>query len=280
MYMYVGTSQQKSQAAGEVKCPQLDCKSDSSSTSYTVGSQVPPSIEEMQRSFGIVVTNTMKSLQSKVTTKDLASSLLALGPYEAVLKGEKALLHNHKDELFQAESVADMYSIIHPYMSFFNPELLDYMIETHGTQEDREKYTEYEEKLNAFCQSITVLPMDCSNEKPSSSPKRGQIKIKLNLRDRRLKCFRDIKSAIAKILHVKKVALCLDSVHKGCTEMVFMVPSFVIENVFPLTEEQLQAISSLGVFNVTISTSYLYNNFDVSIVNTLMFRMIIWSCSN
>lgn len=223
--------------------------------------QIPVSIDAMQRSFGAVVSKTIKALElNNVTARQFAATILALGAYEPVMKKEQALLEDYEDKLFQAETITEIYRIIRPYMSFFNPELLAYIIETHGTQANREDFREYMDKLDTFCQSIVVPPMDLSSEEqPLTIVKRKPMKIKLDLSDRRLQRLRDVKSAVAKILHVKEVVLCLVSVQEGCTEVVFMVPQFVIEHVFPLCEEQVLAISSLSAIKLITTEGHHYD---------------------
>ena len=221
----------------------------------TLIAALPVSIAEMQRSFGKVVTKTMKSLESTVTTKQFALSLIALGAYEPVTKKERALLDDHEDEIFEAETILDIYRIIRPYMSFFNPELLAYVIETHGTQANRDDFKEYMSKLNTFCQSIVVPPMKFSSEEQLMSvERREEIRIKLDMSDRRLQCLRDVKSSIATILGVKKVALYIDSVEDGSIEVILLVPQFVVRHSFPLSDVQVKAISSqIGAFKLTIT---------------------------
>ena len=216
----------------------------------------PVSIADMQRSFGKVVTKTMKSLESTVTTKQFALSLIALGAYEPVTKKEQALLDDHEDEIFEAETIPDIYRIICPYMSFFNPELLAYVIETHGTQANREDFKEYISKLNTFCQSIIVPPMQFSSEEQSqSAERREEIRIRLDLSDKRLQRFRDVKSAIAKVLGVKTVTFYIDSVVEGSIEVIFLVPHFVVQHLFPLLDVQVKEISSqIGDFKLTVTS--------------------------
>ena len=157
-------------------------------------------IEEMQRKFGLLVTKTLESLEEReVSARRLAQSLLALGAYKPVLKKEKLLLEDHEDRLNHARSIYDVYRIIRPYMSFFNPELLDYIIEAHGTPANREQLKKYMSELKTFCQSISVSPRVDLGENESVSG-RGIVKIKLNLKDKSLKRIRNVKSAIAKFL--------------------------------------------------------------------------------
>ena len=215
----------------------------------------PVSIADMQRSFATVVTKTMKTLESTITTKQFATSLLALGAYEPVTKKEKALLDDHEDEIYGAETIHDIYRIIRHYMSFFNPELLAYVIETHGTQANRDDFKEYMSKLKSFCQSIVVPPMKFSSEEQALYlERREEVRIKLNLNDRRLQCLCDVKSAIASILGVEKVVLYLDSAVEGSIEVIFLVPQFIVQQLFPLSDVQITAISSqIGAFKLTIT---------------------------
>ena len=225
--------------------------------------QAPCSIDDMQRSFGKLVAKTLESLEhNKVTVRQLASTLLALGAYEPVIEKEEALLEDHEEKLFQAQSFPDVYRVIHPYMSFFNPELLAYIIETHGTQKNHEDLNEYISKLDAFCQGAVSPPMDLSSKGQSSTTateSRDEIVIKLNLKDRRLQRIRNIKSSIARILGVKEVTLCLVSIQEGCTKITFMVPQFVLKQQFPLLEEQVQKFLCIGALQIMTSNGHQYN---------------------
>ena len=111
-------------------------------------------------------------------------------------------------------------------MSFFNPELLAYIIEAYGTPANKEDLRQYMNKLKAFCQSMVVPPMELSSENQTMTiEKRKEIKIKLDLSDRHLQRFRDVKSAVAKVLRVTEVTLCLVSVQEGCTEVCLLYTS-------------------------------------------------------
>ena len=205
----------------------------------------------MQRKFGLLVTKTLESLEEQdISARRLARTLLALGAYKPVLKKEKLLLEDHEDRLYQACSISDIYRIIRPYMSFFNPELLDYIIKAHGTPVNHEQYKAYESELKTFCQSISV-PACVHLGENESVECRGIIKIKLNLRDRSLKRIRNVKSAIAKILGISEIALYLESVKNGCAELTFLVPGFIIQNSFPLPKEQYDSFFSLGTLSLT-----------------------------
>ena len=225
--------------------------------------QAPCSIDDMQRSFGKLVAKTLESLEhNKVTVSQLASTLLALGAYEPVMQKEAKLLEDHEEKLFQAPTIPDVYRVIHPYMSFFNPELLAYIIEIHGTQKNHEDLNEYMSKLDAFCQGTASPPMDLSSTGQSSTTvteSRDKIVIKLDLKDRRLQRIRNIKSSIAKVLRVKEVTLCLVSIQEGCTKLVFMVPQFVLKQQFPLLEEQVEVFLSLGALQLMTSNGHQYD---------------------
>ena len=215
--------------------------------------QQATSIEEMQRKFGTVVSKTFQSLEDQdVSARQLAVTLLALGAYEPVMMKEQSLLEDHEDELYQAHTIPDIYRVIRPYMSFFNPELLQYIIETHGITSTFEDFKVYMNELETFCKSISV-PLCLDSAEQQSGDKREEVRIKINLdlSDRRLQRIRDVKSAIAKILHVREAVLYLVSVEEGCAELVFLVPQFIIESEFPLLEEQYRSFCSLGALRLT-----------------------------
>ena len=69
-----------------------------------------------------------------------------------------------------------------------------------------------------------------------SVERREKITIKLDLSDKRIERLRDVKSAIAKVLRVNKAALFVDSVKEGSIQIVFLVPQFVVQCLFPLSD--------------------------------------------
>ena len=121
-------------------------------------------------------------------------------------------------------------------------------------------------KLKTFCQSIVVPPMKFSNEELLLSvERREKITVRLDLSDKRIERLRNVKSVIAKVLGVRKVALYIDSVEEGSIEVIFLVPRFVVQHLFPLSDAQIEAISSqVGINKLTITNHCDFIDFPSS----------------
>ena len=52
-----------------------------------------------------------------------------------------------------------------------------------------------------------------------------------------------MRGRIAEILHVKLAALNIVRVDPGCVQLTFMIPKFVAQEIFPLSDDQTSALS-------------------------------------
>lgn len=198
----------------------------------------------IEHKFGSLVTTTCRSVQERVPVDLFRVSILSLQTYEpAPGVRNRSLLGDHTGEIKLAKSVADIFAIVTPYMNYLSFDLLKYIIEQHGTDDDHVKLEDYEKNLlEFFKQRIFELPILESNLKNTSS-KQAKVAVKLNM------CegiageeLLQIKAKIAKILHVNIAALVLCRVNKGCVQLTFLIPKFVSQKIFPLSWEQRSAL--------------------------------------
>lgn len=226
------------------------------STSESNQAEAHLDIPTMQRKFATIVGRTLKSFEGRIKESMLAQTVLSLGAYEPVKTSEKLLLEDHEDEIQNANSNSDIFNTIRPYMSFFNPEVLGTIIEALGTKEDTDAYDKYMRDLEAFCKTMVVPPCNLSD---NQDPVKNQeiVKIKLDLKDRRLKRIRDIKSAIAKILNVSVMTIQIVKVRKGCLEVTFLVHGEVITQLSKLSCTQEWELHDLGMLTLEFGDQLL-----------------------
>ena len=133
-----------------------------------------------------------------------------------------------------------------PYWNYLNCELLEYIIELYGTNDDTERLANYHEKLHRFCdRRIFEVPMPTSGTGTGTGDsKQRKFAVKLNVREGiTYKELRRIKRRIAKILHVKMAVLIIVNVDPGCVQLTFLIPNFIAQEIFPLSPEQVSALS-------------------------------------
>ena len=62
-----------------------------------------------------------------------------------------SLLEDRYDELRSAEDISRAFKILSDYSSFFNYELIAFIVEVLGTEEDQQNLISYKEKFAAYC---------------------------------------------------------------------------------------------------------------------------------
>ena len=200
--------------------------------------------KSMKRQFCKLVVKTHDSIQKRIPVDEFAGSILALGAYDPA-PGERnpALLDEHSEEIKRAGSISEIFKILSAYWNYLNYEILEDIIELYGTSDDAERLRNYSEELHKFCKRRSFeLPPDSGNGN-TLSPKQAKFRVKLNLHeDITYEQLLQIRGRIAKILKIRLAALVLSRVEEGCVQLLFLIPKFVAQEIFPLSQEQTSAL--------------------------------------
>ena len=219
----------------------------SSSEQEELEATLDDDVRKMKRQFGYLVTKTRDSVEERVSVGNFATSILALGAYEpAPEQRDQSLLDEHRQEITRAESISEIFNILSPYWNYLNHEILEYIIELYGTSDDYKRMKSYDEELQNFCKRRIFelpLPESGSSNGNALNPKQKKFSVKINVfEDITCNELLRIRKRIAKILHVKLATLIINRVDAGCVQLTFLIPTFVAEKIFPLSDEQTSAL--------------------------------------
>jgi hypothetical protein len=145
--------------------------------------------------------------------------------------------------------VDDIIKLIESKSSFFNYELIEYMIQLSGTNGDKENLENYRTKFSTYAKRrIYECPATISNSNPSET----ELHVKLD--SKYDKCTVDeltgFQSRLCMILNRKVYAIRLLSVQRGCFELVYAISDYIVKATFPLTEKQESELVALGVLQL------------------------------
>ena len=202
--------------------------------------------EKMKLHFGRIVTKTCDSVEKQTTVAKFAGSILALGAYDPAPEvQDRSLLHEHRDEIKGAKAIPDIFIILSAYWNYLNYEILKYIVELYGTSEDIERLEYYSKKLHVFCERrIFELPEGSSETGNVQNEKQAKFVIKLDVQENiTCKEVLQIRRRIAKILRIDVAALTISQMDIGCVQLTFLIPKFLVQEVFPLSSEQISALS-------------------------------------
>jgi hypothetical protein len=178
----------------------------------------------------------LTSLKTKeVSVGDLCAYLLSLSAFQTGCCNQKCeLLSSVKPELEKATTVYKIFESISKCTSFFNYQIYQYLINQYDIEDtrDRLKYPDY---LNAYIKKHKISEFIEVNQalKEIDDVKSTKLVLKFDIE---LTCevakVAELRSAIAKLLHLNVAALQLVNIDDGCMEITFLISTAVADILF------------------------------------------------
>ena len=210
--------------------------------------------EEIMIQFQELVSATIESLiQRNVLPKELLCHVMTLGAFGPVFKEPQVPVFCHCfKELKAANTIYDIFLVLNDCFSFFNYQLIENIIKTLGTKEDKAKLQRYKKIFNQYAKRkiFESLP----EFGPVSDADHADVFVKLdskydNCTVAQIEGFRQKLSGILCVSSQGILRLC--RVDKGCLQLMFQVPEFVQQEIFPLSGEQEVSLAAMGVIRLT-----------------------------
>ena len=117
------------------------------------------SADSMRKKFASLLVNVINSFQHQgIDPRRLASTVFALTEYDDPIIG-KPLLERDKEALMKAQTVDHTFDVLRPHMTFFNYEILEFLIEEMGSLSDKQKLQKFLQEFKRFCRrSVFEIP--------------------------------------------------------------------------------------------------------------------------
>ena len=203
-----------------------------------------------------------------VTVRNFVSFLQEVPGYARISLFDVEII----SELRNSSDLIDVFGTIKNYCSWFNHSLLDLIIDTYCDDNERIKkdHQDYCTHLQKYCKHrIKNLPV--TNGYGNSSETNGRnsmiIKVDSEWDAIRIQDLQEVVFTIAHILNVSRHTLYLCCVKKGCVQLMFMVPNYISDEIFPLTSEQETAMMEMGVSSLQCGSCY----FSCQVVHILLY---------
>ena len=210
--------------------------------------------QEIMMRFQELVSATIESLIGQNISQDkLVSHLVTLGAFKSVFKEPQMPLFQFCfQKLEAADSIHKIFLILKDYFSFFNYHVIEHIIKTVGTEENRAGLQRYKETFNQYAKRRVF---ECLPEfGPVSDADHADIFVKLdsqydNYTVTEIEGFCHRLSEILRVASEGVLRLC--QVEEGCFQLTFQVPLFVQQVIFPLSREQEMTLEAKGVIKLT-----------------------------
>ena len=207
---------------------------------------------EIMIRFQELVSTTIQSLVARNVSREvLVTHIMGLGMFNCVYEG-RTPLHRRSFSLHMASSVPQLFLDLQDFFSFFNYQIIEHIIKALGTEEDKAQLQRYKDDFNQYAKRRIF---ECPPEFGAvSGADHADIFVKLDSHYddctvAEIELFRHKLSEIMCVSSESALRLC--RVEKGCIQLLFQVPTFVQEEVFPLSTEQKRTLAAMGVMRLT-----------------------------
>ena len=192
------------------------------------------------------------SLDGRVDICKVKDSVLSLEAFRNNI-GVKLLDIQDYQKIQAATSVSEVFTILRSYISFFNYQIVEILINQYGTDKDRDNLSKYVCKLTDFCKrSVFEIP-----SKFFHSESRPAAKVLV------LKCTEDIttlgdtkriRDSFADVLGLQPSALQLESIKEGCVELHFIISPAIADQIVPLFSSKESYFKEIGISAISINS--------------------------
>ena len=161
------------------------------------------------------------------------------------------------EKLEAANTIPKVFLVLKDYFSFFNYHIIEHIIEELGTEEDKTRLQGYKEYFNWYAKRRIF---ECLPEfGPVCDTDHADIFVKVdsqydNYTVAEMEVFCHKLNEILRVSSQGILRLC--QVVEGCFQLTFQVPSFVQQEIFPLSREQEQKLEAKGVIELTCEDYY------------------------
>ena len=197
--------------------------------------------------FATFFDNVYKSFVESI--KDYRRLFLALKNKHPIFRDE---------EITKLKAVVDVFELIQPHCSFFNYEILETLVEICGSPRDKGYLEEYIGHFSEYCKAMPCAEKICGNVDPGSERTQVIFKLDYELNQLKTDTVKCIKDNIAEQLGVRNSALHLSTIKEGCVILEFFVPTFIVNQVFPLSDQQIVALyTKVKVLHILYQLTYV-----------------------
>ena len=176
------------------------------------------------------------------------------------------------EELKAADTIPKVFMVLNDYFSFFNYHIIEHIIKALGTEEDKADLQRYKKDFNQYAKRRIF---ECLPEfGPVSDADHADIIVKLDSQydNYTVAQIGGFCHKLSDILHLSSHGILRHcQVDKGCFQLMFQVPLFVQQKIFPLSRKQEKALAGVGVIRLTCGEYQFLVKLSVLIVCGMRF---------
>lgn len=236
--------------------PHLDAKYLNDSERAMLCGHLQLQFREISRKYARLVSSVKKSLKTQgVTAMELTEKLMDLKGYIPLEKKDghtQPLLQDRFPDMNKATTTDQVFRILSDYSSFFNHDIIEFVVDEVGTDDDMENLKKYQDDFMEYCKrSVFECPFSvCSKRLPNFVDLVMKVDSPSMIAPYSMQAVQLFQAQVARLLHITKHTLKLCSVEEGCLKLSFQIPRFLSTIIFPLNTDQRQGLTDLGIISL------------------------------
>ena len=175
--------------------------------------------------------------------------------------------------------IDDVMNVVKDYCSFFNYRIIEHIINMLGTEQDKKNLSEYKKAFNDYASNHHVF--ECPSEVGTLTKNDVTMFVTLDqTHDNSIVCALDL--FVGKLQEILKIppgtGLRLCHIEPGNMKLTFQLPCFVVQNIFPLSEEQETELSNNGVSNLWFIFQFSRHQKQVKMIFFFLYMTLYYLC--
>lgn len=163
------------------------------------------------------------------------------------------LLQDRIPEMKRATTLDEVFEILSDYSSFFDHDVIEFIVEELGTDDDITKLDNYKADFTEYCKrSVFECPFSvCAKKSSKFSELVMKVVSATMIKPYSMQAVQLFQAHVSSLLHITKHTLKLCSIEEGCLQLTFHIPRFMSTVLFPLSDEQKIGVRDLGITKLT-----------------------------
>ena len=222
------------------KYPYLDTSSLTIKEKKDLEVRLNKDFREINKTYAYFTASLRRSLKEHgITPKELVDCLMDLSGYQPITNSSEekgvGVFQDRYSEMEKCEDISAVFKILSAdYCSFFNYDIVGFIVKNLGTENDEQNLKDYELAFKRYCKRhVFQCPhFSVRNRKFADLV----LKVNENTAERfTVEALDQFSSDVTQVLNVTKHALTVRSIKQGCLEIVFQIPNHIYTLAFPLT---------------------------------------------
>ena len=160
---------------------------------------------------------------------------------------EESVFKDYEDQIQAATNTHTILCVICKFWSFIDYDLLEHLIKFLGNEDDKKRMSNYHEKFDQYAKRRII---ECPSIEPTDDDKKWEnvyIKLDSKLESITINELREFRFKVSEIMCTSVSAIHFCCVERGCIQVMWQIPHFIKQIIFPLSPEKENMLEQLGV---------------------------------